>query len=961
MKKNILISVVLILIVQTIVAQNMPHRLLKTERDDMQRYLRDVTNKHNNNSNPNPPVSPVRTMAEWEEVQALFVTWTGHPNIIRQIIDYAQEECKVYVFCTDSVVVKNNLSGSNIPTTNVHFVIQPFNSIWIRDYGPWAAYTNNVDSLSIIDWIYNRPRPLDDKIPEKIADIFSLPIYQTTQAPNNLVHTGGNFMCDGLGTGFSSKLVLNENNTKTEAQIDGIMNKFMGINRYLKMDVLPYDIIHHIDMHLKLLDEETLLVGEYPSNIADGPQIENNIQYIVNNFNTAFGNKYKIVRIPMPPDANNKYPDNDGNYRTFTNAIFLNKTILVPIYELKYDTIALNIYKKNLPGYKVIGIDCNEIISESGALHCITKTIGVSDPLLIAHPRLRDIYFEIPQSVIAKIQHRTGIKEAHLYYRTDTLQEYLQVSMALNDPENDIWTAQIPALPFGKTVYYYLDATANSGRFQVRPLTAPNAGFSYQIIQPTQVPTINFTSSTTQICQGGNIQFFDASLVGVTQWQWTFNGGNPSTSTEQNPSVTFNNEGTFSVTLSATNAVGTFSKTFENYVQVNFANIPTNADFINGIPNTWNIVNPSLDAKQWYLVNDLNCKGNALAFDNFNTDVAGTNDIFSSIIDLTNFNAPKLTFDVAYASYSDTYFDKLQIIAIPCGGLPIIVYEKQGTDLATSPNTTNAFIPNNCNQWRTDAVDLSQFAGQKLTLQFVNNSGYGNFLYLDNITFTDDIGLELKLNVLLEGAYNLTTALMNTTLLNNSLLPIKQPYNRVPWNYNGLENTTQLAANAVDWVLVELRDPLNYANIIQQKAAILLSNGNIVNANTNFNNTLTFTNLNPGNYYVSVKHRNHLGVVSALPIAIPTQNMLYLTASLNSIIGQNQLVMLNNNIFGLAASDANGSGVINVVDFNKYSAQLNQNNIYSDSDFNLDGSVNITDFKLFEKNASRFAIPVIRY
>lgn len=36
----------------------------------------------------------------------------------------------------------------------------------------------------------------------------------------------------------------------------------MGIERYIKMQTLPYDGIHHIDMHMKLLDEETLLVGQ---------------------------------------------------------------------------------------------------------------------------------------------------------------------------------------------------------------------------------------------------------------------------------------------------------------------------------------------------------------------------------------------------------------------------------------------------------------------------------------------------------------------------------------------------------------------------------------------------------------------------------------------------------------------------------------------------------------------------
>ncbi len=81
-------------------------------------------------------------------------------------------------------------------------------------------------------------------------------------------------MVDGLGTAFSSKLVFEENPTKTEEQIDSIMNLFMGINRFIKMDNLQYDVIHHIDMHMKLLDEETLLVGEYPTGVSDGPYIE---------------------------------------------------------------------------------------------------------------------------------------------------------------------------------------------------------------------------------------------------------------------------------------------------------------------------------------------------------------------------------------------------------------------------------------------------------------------------------------------------------------------------------------------------------------------------------------------------------------------------------------------------------------------------------------------------------------
>jgi hypothetical protein len=71
-----------------------------------------------------------------------------------------------------------------------------------------------------------------------------------TQVSYNLTATGGNFVFDALGKVFSSKLILNENTSKTEAQVNSMMDLFMGINPYIKMDVLPYDRIHHIDIHM---------------------------------------------------------------------------------------------------------------------------------------------------------------------------------------------------------------------------------------------------------------------------------------------------------------------------------------------------------------------------------------------------------------------------------------------------------------------------------------------------------------------------------------------------------------------------------------------------------------------------------------------------------------------------------------------------------------------------------------
>ena len=440
-----------------------------------------------------PPQSSVRASAEWEEIDALMVTWTDYISTVREIVKYAREECKVIIICNDSNSVKSNLTSNGIPLSNIQYLEVNYNTVWSRDYGQWNIYKNNVDSLYLIDWIYNRPRPDDDAIPGEIASMENLPLYSTTDAPYDLMNTGGNFMCDGWGTAFASKLILQENDgdgsyaipypTHTEDEIDTIMKKFMGIDRYIKMETLPYDVIHHIDMHIKLLDEETLLVGEYPDGVADGPQIEENLNYITSNYNSVFGTPYKIVRIQMPPDAEGQYPNNiNGDYRTYTNCVFINKTVLVPTYEEEYDTTAFRILRENLPGYKVIGIDCNTIIKALGALHCITKEVATSDPLLITHQPLHDTDNTTDDyAVNAWILHRDGIADAQVYYTTDTTAGWSVGDMSFTDIPSNTWTGYIPAQPEGTTVYYYIHAEANNGKQQVRPIDAPEGFWQFKV------------------------------------------------------------------------------------------------------------------------------------------------------------------------------------------------------------------------------------------------------------------------------------------------------------------------------------------------------------------------------------------------------------------------------------------------------------------------------------------------
>lgn len=457
-------------------AQNLPNFMTEDEIKQYPTYVpfrgKDIT----------PPPGKVRTMAEWEEQQAVLITWTSYTSILSQIVRYVQTECKLIIVCSDSNSVKNYLSSQGVPLVNLRFLYASFNSIWCRDYGPWCVYSDNIDTMRIIDWIYNRPRPQDDLIPVYVSQMLNVPLHQMTTSPNNLTATGGNFMTDGNGTGFSSKLILTENSSKTEAQIDTLMKNYMGINRYILMNTLPYDEIHHIDMHMKLLDEETLLVGQYPAGIADGPQIDSNLKYIQNNFLTCYGKPYKVVRIPMPPDTYGQYPPS-GDYFTYTNSFIVNKTIIVPIYGVSQDTTALRIYRDAMPGYRVVGILSNSIIPSLGAIHCITKEIGVYEPIFISHSAIRSVTTSMPSyEVKAFIRTKSGVSNAKCFWTTDTTAGFTPITMTATA---DTFKAYIPQQPINTKIYYYIQATSVSDRSTSKPITAPSGNYRFIVKEPT--------------------------------------------------------------------------------------------------------------------------------------------------------------------------------------------------------------------------------------------------------------------------------------------------------------------------------------------------------------------------------------------------------------------------------------------------------------------------------------------
>ncbi len=135
-----------------------------------------------------------------------------------------------------------------------------------------------------------------------------------------------------------------------------------------------------------------------------------------------------------------------------------------------------------------------------------------------------------------------------------------------------------------------LGSDANSGLVTVTIPAGTSAGTGYLIriiasnpnvtgsisgpITVNRAPVVNFVANVTSGTTGTIITFTDQSTNGPTSWAWTMTGATPSSSSVQNPVVSYNSAGTFSVTLDATNACGTSSFTRSNYIAITALTMP---------------------------------------------------------------------------------------------------------------------------------------------------------------------------------------------------------------------------------------------------------------------------------------------------------------------------------------------------------------------------------------------------
>ena len=212
----------------------------------------------------------------------------------------------------------------------------------------------------------------------------------------------------------------------------------------------------------------------------------------------------------------------------------------------------------------------------------------------------------------------------------------------------------------------------------------------------------------------------------------------------------------------------------------------------------------------------------------------------------------------------------------------------------------------------------------------------------------------LQLNVFLEGPYA-GGGMMTHDLRDLDLIPQTSPYQDYQNKSQYLNGSNYVVVpytiptDITDWIQVEIRGD-DGSTVIEKKSCFLRNDGVVLDPdNLSENISLGIT---PGNYYIVVKHRNHLAIMSSDLVkldGLTTYDFTDLQSKAYSR-GADGMVTVSGGKFAMWAGDANSNGTIDATDFNNYWFIENGNPYdYSTTpaDFNLNGTIDATDFNNF--------------
>lgn len=267
----------------------------------------------------------------------------------------------------------------------------------------------------------------------------------------------------------------------------------------------------------------------------------------------------------------------------------------------------------------------------------------------------------------------------------------------------------------------------------------------------TDVPPLclaSFTSDQRVVCAGNQVQFSDASYHGASTWQWNFTGGEPASSLDENPMVTYNAPGVYPVELTVGNGVDNLTHQETNYITV-LPSVGAASPYMESFegmntldPTTWVASNADGDAGVFSLRTNAGFSGShSVRMKNNNIDAGHLDELLGPTIDMSQDTSITLSFRYAFARRTVDNDDLLRIyVSKDCGATWVLRKQVKGSqELPTVAEQTADFTPTNPSQWEQCTITsiTSAYLVPDFRFKFWFQGDGGNDLWLDDININD--------------------------------------------------------------------------------------------------------------------------------------------------------------------------------------------------------------------------------
>ncbi len=341
-------------------------------------------------------LSGLRMPGEWEKQKSVWIAWPYNkndwpglykfiPEVILEIIYKISKHQKINLIINNKIKsIKKIFKSSKIKNVTFHKI--KTDRIWLRDSGPIFLINKKCKKKIILNFVFNgwakyKNYKNDNKINDKLSKIIKLkkinPAIKKNGKSRKVTMEGGAFDVNGAGTILLTEECLlskiQERNKKfNKKDYEEIFNKYLNIKNFiwLKKGIIGDDTHGHVDDISRFVSRNTIMTAiEKNKNDKNYKNLNENLK-ILKKSRDERGEKFKIIKVPMPSPI---FIDKTRVPASYMNFYICNKKVLLPIFKVKEDNIAIKIFKNYFKNRKVETVDCSKLIWGFGAIHCMTQ------------------------------------------------------------------------------------------------------------------------------------------------------------------------------------------------------------------------------------------------------------------------------------------------------------------------------------------------------------------------------------------------------------------------------------------------------------------------------------------------------------------------------------------------------------------------------------------------------------